>query len=661
MSQFSTMALQVKNSVGAALMPMLTALAPVIQTVANWFMVAANAVNQFFAAISGASAWTKAKVSAVDFADGLGKATGAAKKLKNAVLGIDELNIISPDAGGGGGGATQNFKKMFEEVKIDDKISAFAKKIKPILTWVKDNFETILKVTLGIGVALLGWKLSTGFAKGISSLSTLLGGSAFLKIAGVAALIATMALRFADLWENSEKFRKGIERTGEIARAVFSGTQELIEAIGDAIEQMIPESARREIADAFQSFSEWAKQFDLDFSDLLITLGGIALLFTPAAPFGIALLTFEAITLALRWLGSVSDETWESIKQSVEEQWQATLDFVRDSIPAWWNNDVAPWFTKEKWQSLGESAKQGLVDKWNEFTVWWNSLGIVKWWNQDVAPWFTAEKWQQLGKDIVVGLLKGVGNLWEKGKDIGAKFIQGFRSKDALDSRSPPSLAFALAGMDAVAGFNKGFGDMSGIVSVTQKALGNISTQVNVFHKHVASKLSEIQNATSASVQKVKGVLSGFITDVAKMFEAMALRSNAAIQSIISSLNAIPRNITTVHTIVTEEISGGSSSAGISKFAAGGYPSQGQLFIAREAGPEMVGTIGGRAAVANNDQIVEAITAGVYRAVTAAMSGNQGAEMTINVTLDGDTIYTNQEKVRERRGYPVGMNPNFSY
>ena len=85
------------------------------------------------------------------------------------------------------------------------------------------------------------------------------------------------------------------------------------------------------------------------------------------------------------------------------------------------------------------------------------------------------------------------------------------------------------------------------------------------------------------------------------------------------------------------------------------------MFLAREAGPEMVGTMGGRTAVANNDQIVEAVSAGVYNAVTAAMSGNQGAEMTINVTLDGDTIYTNQEKVRERRGYPVGMNPRFGY
>lgn len=49
--------------------------------------------------------------------------------------------------------------------------------------------------------------------------------------------------------------------------------------------------------------------------------------------------------------------------------------------------------------------------------------------------------------------------------------------------------------------------------------------------------------------------------------------------------------------------------------ANGGFPGVGQLFVAREAGPEMVGTIGGRTAVANNDQIVEAVARGVASAV----------------------------------------------
>lgn len=50
-------------------------------------------------------------------------------------------------------------------------------------------------------------------------------------------------------------------------------------------------------------------------------------------------------------------------------------------------------------------------------------------------------------------------------------------------------------------------------------------------------------------------------------------------------------------------------------FASGGFPDAGQLFIAREAGAEMVGSMGGHTAVANNDQIVEGIREGVEAAM----------------------------------------------
>lgn len=71
----------------------------------------------------------------------------------------------------------------------------------------------------------------------------------------------------------------------------------------------------------------------------------------------------------------------------------------------------------------------------------------------------------------------------------------------------------------------------------------------------------------------------------------------------------------------------------VNKFAAGGIPDQGQMFIAREAGPELVGTMGGATAVMNNDQIVASVSDGVYKAVVAAMSGMQTGT---TVTLEGD-------------------------
>jgi len=87
-------------------------------------------------------------------------------------------------------------------------------------------------------------------------------------------------------------------------------------------------------------------------------------------------------------------------------------------------------------------------------------------------------------------------------------------------------------------------------------------------------------------------------------------------------------------------------------FATGGFPSEGQLFVAREAGPEMVGAIGGRTAVANNDQIVEGIRQGVYDAVSAAMAQNNGDDRPIRVYLDSREIKAGQTRVN--RAWGVG-------
>ena len=75
-------------------------------------------------------------------------------------------------------------------------------------------------------------------------------------------------------------------------------------------------------------------------------------------------------------------------------------------------------------------------------------------------------------------------------------------------------------------------------------------------------------------------------------------------------------------------------------FANGGYPASGEMFIARENGiPEMVGSIGGRTAVANNDQIVEAVSVGVYNAVVDAMSRSGGNKQPTIVQIIGREVF----------------------
>lgn len=78
----------------------------------------------------------------------------------------------------------------------------------------------------------------------------------------------------------------------------------------------------------------------------------------------------------------------------------------------------------------------------------------------------------------------------------------------------------------------------------------------------------------------------------------------------------------------------------VSGFANGGYPESGQMFIARENGiPEMVGSIGGRTAVANNDQIVEAISIGVYNAYMDAMSRSGGNKQPTIIQINGREVF----------------------
>lgn len=91
---------------------------------------------------------------------------------------------------------------------------------------------------------------------------------------------------------------------------------------------------------------------------------------------------------------------------------------------------------------------------------------------------------------------------------------------------------------------------------------------------------------------------------------------------------------------------------GILAMKDGGFVDQGQMFVAREAGPELVGNIGGRTAVANNDQIVESVSRGVYQAVSAAMGGQQQGSgvAEVRVYLDGKDITRSVETEQRDRG-----------
>ena len=99
----------------------------------------------------------------------------------------------------------------------------------------------------------------------------------------------------------------------------------------------------------------------------------------------------------------------------------------------------------------------------------------------------------------------------------------------------------------------------------------------------------------------------------------------------------------------------------IQKYAAGGSPGMGQMFIAREAGPELVGTLGGNTAVMNNDQIVASVSAGVYKAVISALAMLQpakgGTPIELHVYVGGKQVTDYVVKDINNRTLASGRSP----
>lgn len=187
----------------------------------------------------------------------------------------------------------------------------------------------------------------------------------------------------------------------------------------------------------------------------------------------------------------------------------------------------------------------------------------------------------------------------------------------------------------------------------TQKTLGTTSKYVNSTDALTAAQktLNTLSKYTSSSDSLTKGEKT--VDTTAKYTSSTDKLSSGektigGIKGIVESLtkkSGLSFALTAVISVIKSGLKllfkkdGGvlrnGSWSPITAFAGGGIPDMGQMFVAREAGPELVGTLGGHTAVMNNDQIVASVSAGVYQAVRAAMSGGN-QNITVNVALEGD-------------------------
>lgn len=173
---------QMKNSIGAALQPVLEALIPILNTIVNWFITAINAANQFFALITGQKTWTRAiKTTAQAFDDQTKSTKKASSAMKELLADWDELNIIQSETGGGtgsiGGTKAEDYLKMFEEVSdFEKEIKSIADFVNGFIDIIDEHMGGILEVAKLIGIAILGWKMSGAFEGVLGTLGQLTAG-----------------------------------------------------------------------------------------------------------------------------------------------------------------------------------------------------------------------------------------------------------------------------------------------------------------------------------------------------------------------------------------------------------------------------------------------------------------------------------------------------
>ena len=184
LDNLATKALTMKNQMGAAFGAALQVIEPIVLAIINLVTQLMNALSALYAAIGGGQ-----YLVAKDAETSWNKATGAAQKYKNTVLGFDELNKL--DAPGGGGGANgSNFWDMFTEGDLPEwaqKIRDFMEStIEPFIAELKINFNDILFEWDDLNSEQIAKKVITG-------LSALLGAAVGFMIGGVpGAVVGTL-------------------------------------------------------------------------------------------------------------------------------------------------------------------------------------------------------------------------------------------------------------------------------------------------------------------------------------------------------------------------------------------------------------------------------------------------------------------------------------
>lgn len=681
---------QAARAIGNIFIPALNAILPYAIAVVQVIREIANALANLagfkltevdYSGVNGAA------VGAGSLADNLDDAAGAAKKLKQYTAGFDELNVFAPNtgsgSGAGAGGAggfdfdlpTYDFlgdavqtrigeiKKMIEDTlaEITTIVSGFMLAVGAILV------VTGVNIPLGVGLMAAGavglaatvglnWTaMSSELASTLALITGVVGGF-LLALGAIMAFsganlplgIALMALGGASLvsaavinWHNSDRHLTDAltTLTGVLAGAslavgamlaftgVATGLGIALMAVGAVTLVSAAALNWNSIPDALASP---LSRVGLLVSGATLALGAI-LAFSGCMPLGIALMAIGATSLvsvmALNWNG-LSDEIQNviaiitTVVSVAFLAIGAALAFSGANIP------------------LGLALlAAGAVTMGTAIMPNWNDLSDNV--QQKISMITT----------VVGGALLAVGAILAL-SGVALPLGLGLMAAGALSLGAVATLNWDFV----VNSIKKVVSVITGILSGALIVLGVLlclsGAGVGLGLAVLAAGLSlsyaawtlddnPITRFVRQMANSIIGLVNGVIDAINDMFHiqfnGLSVMGITLIPAFDIRLVDIPH---------------------IPFFEDGGFPNEGQLFIAREAGAEMVGAMGRRTAVANNDQIVEGISAGVSVAndgVIAAIYAllNVVEEKDMSVVIGDNEIGHSYDRYKEKRGRQV--------
>lgn len=601
------------RTIATAFEPIINVVTPILDFIIGKVIDVINIFNQLFNTLAGNSTWTKATYQAEDFAGATEKGAKAQEKMNKQLLGFNELTNINADdksGGGSGSGASGGGGAGYETVPIDDNILNMGDMIKD--AWEKADFT-------GIG-SLLAEKLSTALDgidwSGIQETAGKIGKS-----------IATLINGFVEFPDMGTKIGNAI---GNALQTAITGIKDFVgnlnfDSLGTFIGELINGSL-----DAIN----WK-----DVIDIGTDLGkGLADSIN-------ALVDTEALSNSAKAIGSF-------ITSAVSSAWGfvTNLDFKQlgTEISNGINKAIGEMAEKDStgktgWQKLGETLStglQGLADMISE------ALGEIDWdlIGDSVIQFITGIDWMGLLTSAANLKAKLSSALWELFKlavqsmqalqlDIALNVVQSAQDfynekiKPIIDFAKTKVIEFALGiGTTAqkfynekikpIVDFAKGKGvelkaSLTGIKKKTIDDLRKAWNKLKKVKKNLSLK-AVLTGGLATAIQKVKDLwddlknkkqlkLSATFNDT---FSGAIKRAwNKIAKSLNSFIDKIP--------VVGGKIPDVPTFAG---YANGGFPQVGEFFVAREAGPEMVGKIGNQNAVANNNQITQGIAIAVANA-----------------------------------------------